>query len=181
MRDDDDGESEQPKGDKTDLHFNEQGDLVTDDGNDRSATLPYQIYRQQTEVADTTAKFEAAQLATRELKQQSPAHFINEDLSIDVCEGSSSDDTLHDDPVPVKQKGEEEQILPEGSTPCERTHSQENLELPPWKALAVSRFREILATTDFATSWNALLITTPFISLLRDFVSHYRLVARLIP
>ncbi|KAG6259997.1 hypothetical protein E4U48_000242, partial [Claviceps purpurea] len=58
MCDDDDGESEQPKGAKTDLHFNEQGDLVTDDGNDCSATLQYQIYRQQMEVADTTAKFE---------------------------------------------------------------------------------------------------------------------------
>ncbi|KAG6152862.1 hypothetical protein E4U51_000319 [Claviceps purpurea] len=179
MCDDDDGESEQPKGAKTDLHFNEQGDLVTDDGNDRSATLSYQIYRQQTEVADTTAKFEAAQLVTRELKQQSSAHFINEDPSVDLREGSGSDDTFHDDPV--KQKGEEEEILPEGSTPCERTHSQENLELSPRKALAVSHSREILATTDFAMSWNALLITTPLISLLGDFVSHYRLVARLIP
>ncbi|KAG6194859.1 hypothetical protein E4U22_003440, partial [Claviceps purpurea] len=175
MCDDDDGESEQPKGAKTDLHFNEQGDLVTDDGNDCSATLQYQIYRQQMEVADTTAKFEVAQcqLATRQLKQQSPVDSIDEDPSVDLCEGSGSDDTFPDDPV--KQKGEEEETLPEGSTPCERTHLQENLELSPLKVHAVSRSREILATADYAMSWNALLITTPLISLLRDFISHYRL------
>lgn len=36
---DDNGDIEQPKGPKTDSHFNEQGDLVTDDGIDRPASL----------------------------------------------------------------------------------------------------------------------------------------------
>ncbi|KAG6103670.1 hypothetical protein E4U31_002632 [Claviceps sp. LM219 group G6] len=36
---DDDGGIEQPKAPKTDSHFNEQGDLVTDDGIDRPASL----------------------------------------------------------------------------------------------------------------------------------------------
>ncbi|KAG6055509.1 hypothetical protein E4U17_002930 [Claviceps sp. LM77 group G4] len=40
---DDDGDIEQPKGLKTDLHFNEQGDLVTDDGNDSPASLQQQF------------------------------------------------------------------------------------------------------------------------------------------
>ncbi|KAG5955915.1 hypothetical protein E4U56_006961, partial [Claviceps arundinis] len=160
------------------IPFNERVDLVTKDGNSHPAfeaiqPLQYQIYRQQTEVGDTTAKLEAAQLASRQLKQQSSIDSIDEDPSVDLCEGSGSHDSFPDDPV--KQKGKEEETLPEGFTSCERTHSQENLELSPLK---VSR---ILATADYAMSWNALLITTPFISLLRDFVSHYRLVARLLP
>ncbi|KAG6194802.1 hypothetical protein E4U24_003123 [Claviceps purpurea] len=40
---DDDGDIEQPKGSKADLHFNEQGDLVTDDGNDRPESLQQQF------------------------------------------------------------------------------------------------------------------------------------------
>ncbi|KAG5956747.1 hypothetical protein E4U56_006400 [Claviceps arundinis] len=177
-------QQEEPQKPENELPFNERVDLMTEDSNSHAAVeanqpLQYQIYRQQTEVADTTAKLEAAQLATRQLKQQSSVDSIDEDLSVDFCEGSGSHDTFPDDPV--KQKGKEEETLPEGFTSCERTHSQESLELSPLKVLAVSRFREIVATTDFAMSWKALLITTPLISLLRDFVSHYRLVARLIP
>ncbi|KAG5931421.1 hypothetical protein E4U60_006103, partial [Claviceps pazoutovae] len=39
----DDGDIEQAKGPKTGPHFNEQGDLVTDDGNDRPASLQQQF------------------------------------------------------------------------------------------------------------------------------------------
>ncbi|KAG6309285.1 hypothetical protein E4U22_004061 [Claviceps purpurea] len=180
-------QEKEPQKPENEPPFNERVDLVTEDGNSHPAVeanqpLQYQIYRQheQTEVADTTAKLEAAQLATRKLKEEeSSVDFMNKDPSVDLSEGSCSDDTFPDDPA--KQKGKEEETLPEGFTPCERIHSQENLELSPLKVLAVSCFREILATAEFAMSWNALLITTPLISLLRDFVSHYRLVARMVP
>ncbi|KAG6042809.1 hypothetical protein E4U39_005402, partial [Claviceps sp. Clav50 group G5] len=117
-------------------HFNDRGDLVTDDGNshpavDTSQPLQDQVKRQQTKLADMTAKIEAAQLATRQLKQQTSVDFIDEDPSVDLCEGSGSDDTFPDDPV--KQKGKEEETLPEAFTSCERTHSQDDLELSPLK------------------------------------------------
>ncbi|KAG6124315.1 hypothetical protein E4U28_001608 [Claviceps purpurea] len=179
-------QEEEPQKPENEPPFNERVNLVTEDGNSHPALeanqpLQYQIYRQQTEVADTAAKLEAAQLATRKLKEEeSSVDFMNKDPSVDLCEGSGSNNTFPDDD-PVKQKGKEEETLPEGFTPYERSHSQENLELSPLKVLAVSCFQDILATADFAMSWNALLITTPLISLLRDFVSHYRLVARMVP
>ncbi|KAG6146970.1 hypothetical protein E4U11_001068 [Claviceps purpurea] len=56
-------ESQKPK---KEPRFNDRGDLVTDDGNshldvDTSQPLQDQIKRQQTELADVTAKLEAAQ------------------------------------------------------------------------------------------------------------------------
>ncbi|KAG5962247.1 hypothetical protein E4U56_003425 [Claviceps arundinis] len=71
-----------------------------------SQPLQDHVNRQQTELNDITAKIEAAQLATRQLKQQSSVDFIDEDPSVDLCEGSGSHDTFPDDPV--KQKGKEE-------------------------------------------------------------------------
>ncbi|KAG6089007.1 hypothetical protein E4U15_004533, partial [Claviceps sp. LM218 group G6] len=103
-----------PRSPRMSYPFNERVDLVTEDGNSHPAfeanqPLQYQIYRQQKEVADTTARLEAAQLATRKLKQhpfckeESSVDFINEDPFVDLCEESGSDDTFLDDPV--KQKG----------------------------------------------------------------------------
>ncbi|KAG6147238.1 hypothetical protein E4U11_001035, partial [Claviceps purpurea] len=131
-------EPQKPENELPFKSFNERVDLVTEDRNSHHAVeanqpLQYQTYRQheQTEVADTTAKLEAAQLAARKLKQQSSVDFIDEDPFVDLSEGSCSDDTFPDDPA--KQKGKEEETLPEGFTSCERTHSQENLELSPLK------------------------------------------------
>ncbi|KAG6117143.1 hypothetical protein E4U14_008111 [Claviceps sp. LM454 group G7] len=120
-------QEEEPQKPENELPFNERVDLVTEDGNSRPAfeanqPLQYQIYRQQKEVADTTARLEAAQLATRKLKQhpfckeESSVDFINEDPFVDLCEESGSDDTFLDDPV--KQKGKEKETLPEGFTSC---------------------------------------------------------------
>ncbi|KAG5951040.1 hypothetical protein E4U57_007138 [Claviceps arundinis] len=68
---DDDDEIGQPKKPKMDPRFNEQGDLVTDDGNDypeanASPSLQQLLQQQQAEIANTTAKLQAAQdIATK--------------------------------------------------------------------------------------------------------------------
>ncbi|KAG5950981.1 hypothetical protein E4U58_001346 [Claviceps cyperi] len=72
--DDDDGGIETPKGSKADMHFNEQGDLVVDDGNERSATFYQKFEKQQAELANMTAKLETAQEITAKLEA---AHLDN--------------------------------------------------------------------------------------------------------
>ncbi|KAG6293517.1 hypothetical protein E4U09_002980 [Claviceps aff. purpurea] len=71
---DDDGEIEKPKEPKTDMHFDEQGDLVTDDGNELSASFQQQFERQQAELVSMTAKLEAAQEITAKIEA---AHLDN--------------------------------------------------------------------------------------------------------
>ncbi|KAG6157994.1 hypothetical protein E4U51_007908 [Claviceps purpurea] len=72
--DDDDGEIEKPKEPKTDMHFDEQGDHVTDDGNELSASFQQQFERQQAELVSMTAKLEAAQEITAKIEA---AHLDN--------------------------------------------------------------------------------------------------------
>ncbi|KAG6286343.1 hypothetical protein E4U09_006772 [Claviceps aff. purpurea] len=74
MCDDDDDESEKPKESKAKMHFNEQGDLVTDDGDERSTSFQQELDRQQAELANMTAKLEAAQEITAKLEA---AHLDN--------------------------------------------------------------------------------------------------------
>ncbi|KAG6139053.1 hypothetical protein E4U38_008481 [Claviceps purpurea] len=71
---DDDDESEKPKESKANMHFNEQGDLVADDGNERSTSFQQELDRQQAELAKMTAKLEAAQEITAKLEA---AHLDN--------------------------------------------------------------------------------------------------------
>ncbi|KAG6065199.1 hypothetical protein E4U32_007683 [Claviceps aff. humidiphila group G2b] len=70
--DDDDDESE--KQSKSNMHFNEQGDLVTEDGNERQTSSQQDLERQQAKLAEVTAKIEAAQEITAKLEA---AHLKN--------------------------------------------------------------------------------------------------------
>ncbi|KAG6241676.1 hypothetical protein E4U25_005758 [Claviceps purpurea] len=80
MCDDDDDESEKegekPKESEPNMHFNEQGDLVTDDGNERSASFLFQqqLEKQQADLANMTAKLEAAQDIAAKLEAAYLAH-----------------------------------------------------------------------------------------------------------
>ncbi|KAG6311027.1 hypothetical protein E4U44_004747 [Claviceps purpurea] len=69
-----DHEGEKPKESKANMHFNEQGDLVADDGNERSTSFQQELDRQQAELAKMTAKLEAAQEITAKLEA---AHLDN--------------------------------------------------------------------------------------------------------
>ncbi|KAG6241999.1 hypothetical protein E4U25_005016 [Claviceps purpurea] len=69
-----DHESEKPKESKANMHFNEQGDLVADDGNERSTSFQQELDRQQAELAKMMAKLEAAQEITAKLEA---AHLDN--------------------------------------------------------------------------------------------------------
>ncbi|KAG6046718.1 hypothetical protein E4U39_001094, partial [Claviceps sp. Clav50 group G5] len=56
------------------MHFNEQGDLVTEDGNERQTSFQQDLERQQAKLAEMTAKLEAAQEITAKLEA---AHLDN--------------------------------------------------------------------------------------------------------
>ncbi|KAG6297583.1 hypothetical protein E4U45_005425 [Claviceps purpurea] len=140
-------QQEEPQKPDNELPFNERVDLVTEDSNSHPAVEANQPLHCPVPNLSTTVNrrrlstqrlslrlHNSPQLATRKLKEEeSSVDFMNKDPSVDLCEGSGSNDTFPDD-NPVKQKGKEEETaetLPEGFAPCEQTHSQENLELSP--------------------------------------------------
>ncbi|KAG6092734.1 hypothetical protein E4U14_000549 [Claviceps sp. LM454 group G7] len=89
---------------------------------------------------------------------------IDEDLPpADFCEEHDCDDTLPNEPD--KQIGKEEEILPEGFSPCERKQSRTNLEFSPRDKLVTSWSREILVTANCLMPWNAALSTMSIINL----------------
>ncbi|KAG6151030.1 hypothetical protein E4U51_000818, partial [Claviceps purpurea] len=76
-------QEEEPQESKSNLHFNEQGDLVTDDGNERKTSFQQDLESQQAKLAGMTAKLEAALDITAKLEA---AHLDNSNPK----QGSSS-------------------------------------------------------------------------------------------